>query len=91
MYLTRVRGINETLLTNCRKFYTAYPQIYAYLTGEISATPSHKFVEISPTSSDKLKEKSATISHQFITTPEQLISQSSCSQRLIICEKILTK
>ena len=82
------RGINETLLQICRKFYTAYPQIYAYLTGEISATPSHKlisatpshkFVDISPTPSDELLKKSATISHQFITAPEQLISQLSFS------------
>ena len=60
------RGINETLLQICRKFYTAYPQIYAYLTGEISATsshklisatPSHKFVDISPTPSDELLKK----------------------------------
>ncbi|MBO5816644.1 MAG: DUF1016 family protein [Paludibacteraceae bacterium] len=82
------RGINETLLQICRKFYTTYPQIYAYLTGEISAipshklisaTPSHKFVEINPTPSDELLEKSATASHQFITAPEQLISQLSFS------------
>ena len=51
------RGINETLLQICRKFYTAYPQIYAYLTGEISAMTSHKFVDISATASDVLLEK----------------------------------
>ena len=59
------RGINETLLQICRKFYTAYPQIYAYLTGEISATPSHKS-EISPTASEK-----------FVTAADRLISQLS--------------
>ena len=28
------RGINETLLTNCRKFYALYPQIREFLEGK---------------------------------------------------------
>ena len=37
------RGINETLLKNCRRFYSTYPQIKDYLTGQISPTTSDKF------------------------------------------------
>lgn len=37
------RGINETLLKNCRRFYLTYPQIKDYLTGQISPTTSDKF------------------------------------------------
>ena len=36
------RGINETLLTNSRKFYLSYPQIKDHLTGQICATASPK-------------------------------------------------
>lgn len=36
------RGINETLLKNCRRFYLAYPQIQMYLEGK-SPTASDKF------------------------------------------------
>lgn len=35
-----IRGINETLLKNCRCFYMVYPQIRQYLKGEKSPTPS---------------------------------------------------
>ena len=48
------RGINETILYSCRKFYLIYPQIYSYLTGNIYATASHNSV-ISPTASEKLE------------------------------------
>lgn len=51
------RGINETLLQNCRRFYTAYPQLQEYLTGQIYATASHKLEN----------EKSATTSHESIS------------------------
>lgn len=71
------RGINETLLTNCRKFYSIYPLIKSYLE------------EKSPTTSDEFGDgKSATASHQLISpttsekfrTPvEKLISHLSFS------------
>ena len=35
-----VRGINETLLKNCRRFYVLYPQIKYFLTREKSPTIS---------------------------------------------------
>lgn len=58
------KGLNSTLFKLCRKFYLLYPQI--------SATVSHLFgVENC--------EKSATMSHQFITSPEALISNLSFS------------
>lgn len=82
------RGINETLLQNCRKFYTLYPQLQDYLTGqnsatasgklsEISATPSHQS-EISATASHK-SEISPTASDEFITPADKIISQLSFS------------
>ncbi len=51
------RGINETLLQNCRRFYSAYPQLQDYLTGQIYATASHKLGT----------EKSAMMSHESIS------------------------
>lgn len=71
------RGINETLLKNCRNFYLVYPQIKFYLEGKsptaldestpIYATASNKF-EISPTALDK-----------FITPAAKIISNLSFS------------
>ena len=72
------RGINETLLQICRKFYTSYPQVQYYLTGQIYATPSHKSA-ISPTTSGKLDVISPTTSGEFITAADKLISQLSFS------------
>ena len=46
------RGINETILKNCRRFYLAYPQIKDYLTA-FSPTASEKSLGKSPTASDK--------------------------------------
>lgn len=71
------RGINETILYSCRKFYHIYPQIYSYLTGNIYATASHNPV-ISPTASEKL-EISLTASDKFISPADKLISQLSFS------------
>ena len=67
------RGINETLLKNCRRFYSTYPQIKDYLTGQISATLSHKSA-ICQTASDKSMEKSPTTSDKFSTPAFELIS-----------------
>ena len=66
------RGINETILKNCRRFYLAYPQIKDYLNGQISATASQKS-EISPTASDKSAEISPTASDESVisTTPAE--------------------
>lgn len=61
------RGINETLLTNSRKFYLTYPQIKDYLTA------------ISPTASEKSAEKSPTLSDKFITLATELVSMLSFS------------
>lgn len=72
------RGINETLLTNSRKFYLAYPQIKQYLCGESHATGTLKD-GISPTLSEKLEEKNPTTSEKFVSPAEKIISQLSFS------------
>ena len=61
------RGINETLLTNSRKFYLTYPQIKDYL------------IAISPTASEKSAEKNPTLSEKFITPATKLVSMLSFS------------
>jgi len=83
------RGINETILKNCRRFYLAYPQIKDYLTGQICATPSHesaisptaseKSLGKSPTASDKSSQISPTASDKFITPATELVSMLSFS------------
>ena len=83
------RGINETLLQNCRRFYLMYPQIQPYLNGQKYATPSHKLEifptasgecsSISPTASDFSNQIYATVSHKFITPAEKLIMNLSFS------------
>ena len=72
------RGINETLLTNCRKFYALYPQIREFLE-EKSATASHQSkkipttsgesVSISPTPSEKSALNSSTLTHKSEISP----------------------
>lgn len=62
-----VKGINETLLKNCRRFYILYPQIKHYLKGGKS-----------PTTSDFIG-KSATTSHQFINNASDIINKLSFS------------
>jgi len=72
------RGINETLLTNCRKFYALYPQIREFLEGK-SATASHqskkipttsgKSASISPTPSEELALNSSTLAHKSEISP----------------------
>lgn len=61
------RGINETILKNCRRFYLTYPQIKDYLTA------------ISPTASDKSSLISPTASDNFITPAAELVSKLSFS------------
>lgn len=72
------RGINETLLKVSRAFYLNYPHIKSYLEGK-SATLSHQLTSTSPITLDESSEISATMSHQFITPAEQIISQLSFS------------
>lgn len=72
------RGINETLLTNCRKFYALYPQIREFLEGK-SATASHQSkkipttsgesASISPTLSEELALNSSTLAHKSEISP----------------------
>ena len=72
------RGINETILKNCRRFYLAYPQIKVYLTA-ISPTASKKSLGKSPTASDKSSQISPTLSDNFITPAAELVSKLSSS------------
>ena len=72
------RGINETILKNCRRFYLAYPQIKDYLTA-ISPTASKKSLGKSPTASDKSSQISPTPSDNFITPAAELVSKLSFS------------
>ena len=72
------RGINETILKNCRRFYLAYPQIKDYLTA-ISPTASKKSLGKSPTLSDKSSQISPTLSDNFITPAAELVSKLSFS------------
>lgn len=62
-----IKGINETLLKNCRRFYVTYPQIMSYLNEEKSPILSD-FSEISPTTSDL-----------FVTSADKVITQLSFS------------
>lgn len=72
------RGINETILKNCRRFYLAYPQIKDYLTA-ISPTASQKSLGKSPTASDESSQISPTLSDKFITPAAELVSKLSFS------------
>lgn len=82
------RGINETLLKGARMFYNSYPQIREYLEGK-SATALHQLAEgKSPTTSDESaisatvlhkSEKSPTVSDEFVTPADLLISRLSYS------------
>ena len=72
------RGINETILKNCRRFYLAYPQIKDYLTA-ISPTTSEKSLGKSPTASDKSSQIGPMPSDNFITPAAELVSKLSFS------------
>ena len=58
------KGMNTTLFKHCRNFYLLYPHIGATASDLLGV---HDF------------EKSATVSHQFVTAPEVLISNLSFS------------
>ena len=72
------RGINETILKNCRRFYLAYPQIKDYLTA-VSPTASEKSLGKSPTASDKSSQISPTALDKFITPGVEIVSKLSFS------------
>ena len=70
------KGLNETLFKVSRQFYMEYPQIRILFDTEKSAIVSHK------------SEKSAMLSHQFMTPPEKIVSRLSFSHiREIMTEK----
>ena len=71
------RGINETLLKNCRRLYQTDPQIQYYLEGK-SPMMSDK-CEILSTVSESLTKKSTTASDKFVTEADKLIAQLSFS------------
>ncbi len=73
------KGINETLLKVSRRFYLDYPQIQFYLLGQNSPTASDYLDEKSATLSHLSVQKGATLSHFFETPAEKLISQLSFS------------
>ena len=58
------KGMNSTLFKHCRKFYLLYPQIGATVSDQLGLQDF---------------QKSATVSHQFVTNPEVLISNLSFS------------
>ncbi len=70
------KGLNETLFKISRQFYIEYPQIGKLFDLRKSAMSSHE------------SEKDATLSHQFVTPPEKIISRLSFSHiREILTEK----
>ena len=58
------KGMNSTLFKYCRKFYLLYPQIGATVSDQLGLQDF---------------QKSATVSHQFVTNPDVLISNLSFS------------
>ncbi len=79
------KGITETLFRNSRRFYRIYPQLSRLL--QLKASINR---QIHPTVSDELQiteiqavEKSASVVHQFISIPEDVIGNLSFSH---ICE-----
>lgn len=58
------KGMNSTLFKHCRNFYLLYPQIGATVSDQLGLQDF---------------EKSATLSHQFMTKPDVLISNLSFS------------
>lgn len=58
------KGMNSTLFKHCRKFYLLYPQIGATVSDQLGLQDF---------------QKSATVSHQFVTNPDVLISNLSFS------------
>lgn len=79
------KGLTMTLFKNSRRFYRAYPQMV-----QIFRSVPHIIKQIGQTVSDELQiteikavEKSASVMHQFISAPEDVIGRLSFSH---ICE-----
>lgn len=75
------KGLNETLFLASRRFYNFYPQIGELINVSISPTPSDKLESLSAISATLLpkSENSATVSHEFRTPAQILISKLSFS------------
>ena len=81
------KGLTETLFKNSRKFYRLYPQMVENITGVISPAVSDKLLEPKDTialcntqiAENECTEKSPTVSDEFRTTGQIIISRLSFS------------
>lgn len=81
------KGLTETLFKNSRKFYRLYPQMVENITGVISPAVSDKLLEPKDTTAlcntqiaeNECTEKSPTMSDEFRTTGQIIISRLSFS------------
>lgn len=81
------KGLTETLFKNSRKFYRLYPQMVENITGVISPAVSDKLLEPKDTTAlcntqiaeNECTEKSPTVSDEFRTTGQIIISRLSFS------------
>lgn len=81
------KGLTETLFKNSRKFYRLYPQMVENITGVISPAVSDKLLESKDTTAlcntqtaeNECTEKSPTVSDEFRTTGQIIISRLSFS------------
>jgi len=81
------KGLTETLFKNSRKFYRLYPQMVENITGVISPAVSDKLLEPKDTMAlyntqiavNERVEKSPTVSDEFRTTGQIIISRLSFS------------
>ena len=81
------KGLTETLFKNSRKFYRLYPQMVENIIGVISPTVSDKLLETKDASGlcdtqmteNEHIEKSPTVSDEFRTTGQMIISRLSFS------------
>ncbi len=72
------KGMNATLFKYCRKFYLLYPQIGTTVSDQLGL---HDL------------EKSATVSHQFVTKPEVLLGNLSFShiREIMVIDDVLER
>lgn len=81
-----VKGLSREILTLCCTFYKFYPQmscllgIQSRMSGQIGDTPSHQLKR----SDNKDFEISDSANHQFISSPESIISKLSFSHLRIL-------
>lgn len=81
------KGLTETLFKNSRKFYRLYPQMVENIIGVTSPTASDKLLEPKDTTAlcntqiaeNECTEKSPTVSDEFRTTGQIIISRLSFS------------